>query len=273
MRLAAILLVTAVLPLHVVAQMPPDPETVWREFLDWYRTYPAPTLDPQEAYRAQLQKEGIPEAEALRRSVLVGKLAAERTEALEIWFNYVFTRETPSFRTEPNALLVETAKDLKPGRALDVAMGQGRNAIWLASRGWTVTGFDISGAALAAAQAAAKKNGLKIETVQSGWQTFDFGTEQWDLVVLSYAFVPVWDPAFLARLRASLRKDGVLVFEHFLRAVSGSLVPRFIGAPEVNELPRLFLSGFRILRYEDTLAVSDWFPRKAPLARMVARKM
>ena len=273
MRLAAILLFTAVLPLYIAAQMPPDAETVWKDFLDWYKATAAPALEPQEAYRAKLLKDGVPEAEALRRSALVGRLAVERTEALEIWFNYVFTREKPVFRTEANALLVETAKDLKPGRVLDVAMGQGRNALWLASQGWNVTGFDISGEALAEAQAAAKKSGVKIETIQSGWQTFEFGTEQWDLIVLSYAFVPIWDSAFVARLRASLKKDGVVVFEHFLRTGPDSLVPRFIGAPEVNELPRVFLPGFRILRYEDTLALSDWFPNKAPLARMVARKM
>jgi hypothetical protein len=38
-------------------------------------------------------------------------------------------------------------------------------------------------------------------------------------------------------------------------------------------LPRLFIPGFRILRYEDTAAVSEWFPRTAPLVRMVARKL
>jgi hypothetical protein len=123
-----------------------------------------------------------------------------------------------------------------------------------------------------AARATAEKKGLKIEAFHSGWQTFDFGKEQWDLIVLSYAFVPVWDPAFVARLRASLKKDGLVVCEHFL-SDSSSPSPRFTGMPEPNELPRLFLPDFRILRYEDAVAVSEWFPRKAPLVRMVARKL
>jgi hypothetical protein len=90
--------------------------------------------------------------------------------------------------------------------------------------------------------------------------------------VLSYAFVPVWDPAFYARLRTSLKRGGVLVFEHFLH--EGPDAPaRFAGTPEPNELLRVFAADFRVLRYEDTLAVSDWFPRKAPLVRMVARKL
>ena len=40
---------------------------------------------------------------------------------------------------EPNRFVVEELSDLPPGRALDVAAGEGRNAIWLASRGWRVT--------------------------------------------------------------------------------------------------------------------------------------
>ena len=48
------------------------------------------------------------------------------------------------FNHEPNKLLVDTIKGRKPGTALDVAMGQGRNAIYLASQGWKTTGVDIS---------------------------------------------------------------------------------------------------------------------------------
>ncbi len=273
MRFGVMAVLAVFIPLHVIAQAQADPETVWKEFLQWYRTTPSPDLDPQAAYRAKLLRDGVPEEEASRRSRLVGQLAIERTDALEIWFNYIFSREKPSFRTEPNELLMEIAKDSKPGRALDVAMGQGRNALWLASQGWNVTGFDISGEALAAAKKAAEQRSLKIETVKSGWQTFEFGKERWDLIVLSYAFVPIWDPMFVSRLRDSLTRDGVIVFEHFMRAGPDSPVPRFIGAPEPNELPRVFLPGFRILRYEDVLATSEWFPRKTQLARLVARKL
>ncbi len=273
MRFAVTAILAVFIPLHTLAQTQSTPEVIWKEFLQWYRATPSPDLDPQVAYRTKLLHDGIPEEEASRRSRTVGQLAMERTEALEIWFNYIFSQEKPSFRTEPNGLLMATAKGLKPGRALDVAMGQGRNALWLASQGWDVTGFDISGEALAAAKKAAEQRALKIETVKSGWQAFEFGKERWDRIVLSYAFVPIWDPAFVRRLRDSLKKDGMVVFEHFLREGPGSPVPRFIGAPEPNELPRLFLPSFRILHYEDVLAESEWFPRKAQLARLVARKL
>ena len=264
-----VILLSSLLFACAPAQRPPSDERIWGDFIQWYRNNPQ--WDPQDPYRDKLRKDGVPEAEATRRAALVGKLATEREEALSIFFNFVFTREKPSFRTDPNALLVETVKDLKPGRALDVAMGQGRNAIWLAEQGWDVTGFDISAEGIAAARIAAERKRVKITALQSSWQKFDFGQAQWDLIVLSYAFVPIWDPAFYARLRDSLKREGVVVFEHFLHD-GPDAVARFAGTPEPNELLRVFVADFRILRYEDTLAVSEWFPREAPLVRMVARR-
>lgn len=150
-------------------------------------------------------------------------------------------------------------------------MGQGRNAIWLAEQGWDVTGFDISAEGIAVARAAAEKKRLKMKAIQSTWQTFDFGQAQWDLIVLSYAFVPIWEPGFYARLRASLKRQGVIVFEHYLHDGPDPL-PRFAGTPEPNGLLGVFLPDFRVLRYEEPVAVSEWFPRKTPLVRMVAQR-
>src|SRR3954466_14110312 len=49
---------------------------------------------------------------------------------------------------EPNAFVATEVGDLPPGRALDLACGEGRNAIWLAERGWTVTAVDFSDVAV-----------------------------------------------------------------------------------------------------------------------------
>src|SRR5579875_1878471 len=56
------------------------------------------------------------------------------------------------WRAEPNQFLVEEVAELPPGRALDVACGEGRNAIWLAEHGWNATGVDFSEVALAKAR-------------------------------------------------------------------------------------------------------------------------
>src|SRR5262249_13648465 len=85
----------------------------------------------------------------------------EAAEA-ERW-SEVFRRGT-GFNPKPNAFLVEAVKQSKPGTALDVGMGQGRNALYLAKQGWEVTGVDISAVALAQAQEEARRQGVKLTT-------------------------------------------------------------------------------------------------------------
>ena len=49
---------------------------------------------------------------------------------------------------EPNRFVVDELRDLPPGRALDAGAGEGRNAVWLATRGWQVTAVDFSAVGL-----------------------------------------------------------------------------------------------------------------------------
>lgn len=65
----------------------------------------------------------------------------------------------------PNALLVREAADLRPGSALDLGCGEGADAVWLASRGWRVTGVDISHTALERARLHAAEAGVSDRTV------------------------------------------------------------------------------------------------------------
>jgi SAM-dependent methyltransferase len=147
-------------------------------------------------------------------------------------------------RTEPSAFLVESIAGVKPGRALDVAMGRGRNALYLAKAGWRVTGFDISLDGLIAARATAQHAGVKIDTVLQGWKEFEFGAEKWDLIVMIYAWVPINEPSLRERIIAGMCPSGLLVFEHHLGASS---IP---GSPKANQLPVLFGKELRILRHD-----------------------
>ena len=115
------------------------------------------------------------------------------------------------FNLEPNAWLVKNAKVLKPGRALDVAMGQGRNAVWLASQGWDVTGYDIAGEGLKIAREAAAARGTRVNTVFSSTADFDFGRDQWDLVAIIYA----GGAEELRGAAQGLKRGGVVVLEGF----------------------------------------------------------
>ena len=194
-----------------------------------------------------------------------GGAQAQQRE-IERW-NRVLTADPPSFNTQPNAFLVEMTRGLPPGKALDVGMGQGRNAIFLAQQGWEVTGFDPADKAVAAAQEQAKQAGVKLTALVLRDDQFDFGKEQWDLIVLSYVALRHLVP----RLYDSLKPGGRVVIEAFHRdAAKAVSIGRGV-VFETNELPRLF-DRFRILRYEDTEGRGDFGMQNTHLVRLCAQK-
>ncbi|WP_400193244.1 class I SAM-dependent methyltransferase [Hymenobacter sp. B81] len=90
------------------------------------------------------------------------------------------------FNRRPNALLVATVKGQPPGKALDVGMGQGRNSLFLARQGWQVTGIDVADEAVAAAREQARREKLPLDARVAAMETFDFGTNRYNLVVYVY---------------------------------------------------------------------------------------
>ena len=87
---------------------------------------------------------------------------------------------------DPTPLVVETASRLKAGRALDLACGTGRNAIWLASKGWAVTAVDGSPSAIEAL--AEKAHGLRVDTHVADLERgeFQIAPSGWDLIAICY---------------------------------------------------------------------------------------
>jgi SAM-dependent methyltransferase len=85
-----------------------------------------------------------------------------------------------------NQFVVDELTDLRPGRALDLAAGEGRNALWLAQRGWRVTAVDFSRVGLDKGRALAEEHGLDVEWVCADVLTFDAGRDTFDLVLLAY---------------------------------------------------------------------------------------
>jgi SAM-dependent methyltransferase len=113
---------------------------------------------------------------------------------------------------EPAALLVENLPLLpKAGNALDIAMGAGRNALYLASLGFRVTGIDLSAVAVEKCRQKAERLGLPIETLVADLERSPFPTEEYDLIVNFYYLQRGLAPQIVA----ALRPDGVLVFESF----------------------------------------------------------
>ena len=164
---------------------------------------------------------------------------------------------------------MECITNRKPGNALDVGMGNGRNTLALAQKGWQVTGFDIAATGVQQAKARAAKLGLKVTAIVQNEQQFDFGRNQWDLVVLTYQ--PFRD--ILDRVKASLKEGGVVVIENFQRDTKRYRLIGDGGVLGANEALQLF-SDFRILKYQDVAAKPDWgleFPLNR-LVRLLAQK-
>jgi SAM-dependent methyltransferase len=95
-------------------------------------------------------------------------------------------RQGDVWGSEPNRLLAALVSELPVGTALDLGCGQGRNALWLAGRGHTVTGLDLSPVAVEQARSAAAERGLDVRFEDVDLAGWDAGGEVWDLVVLSY---------------------------------------------------------------------------------------
>lgn len=96
--------------------------------------------------------------------------------------------QTSDLRLSPTPLVVETAQQLTPGRALDLACGTGRNALWLARQGWATSAIDGSAVAVTKLRSLADELGLKIDTSVADLTRADFQLEeaQWDLILMCY---------------------------------------------------------------------------------------
>jgi 2-polyprenyl-3-methyl-5-hydroxy-6-metoxy-1,4-benzoquinol methylase len=246
-----------------------DDVRVYEAFRAWITAQPRQVQDADdsvvfERYAAELRKQGKSEQEAASTIVRL-KAIGDRAE-IERW-NRILTAPNPGFNTSPNAFLVEVTRGLKPGRSLDVGMGQGRNTIYLAQQGWESTGFDPADRAVSAAQAQASKAGVKIATSVVRAEDFDWGESRWDLIVLCY----VGAREYQAQVVRALRPGGMVVVEGFHRdatkthSIGGAVVF------DTNELLQLF-PGLRVVRYEDTDAVGDFGKVETRVVRLAAVK-
>lgn len=100
-------------------------------------------------------------------------------------------KETPSlWGTNANVFVAEVFEGREPGRALDLACGEGRNALWLAGRGWAVTAVDFSAAALAKARAQTDARSLAVEWVEADLTAYRPEPAAFDAVVIAYLHLP-----------------------------------------------------------------------------------
>jgi SAM-dependent methyltransferase len=170
---------------------------------------------------------------------------------------------------DPAPLLVRYVRALDGGRALDVATGTGRNAVFLAGEGYRVDALDQSRAGLEIARENARDRGVtdRVNWVQADVPTYCFPTDTYDLVTVSFYRAVDRFPD----LKAALAPGGVLFVEHHLRTTdemeSGPSGDRYrFGA---NELLGA-CADLTVLHYEEGIERrADG--RRGTVARIVAR--
>ncbi len=244
-----------------IANLPAE-QRAYERFRFWITSLPPDQqrgADVDARYRAYLKARGFSDADVATQLKLVEEQGA-RAE-VERW-NRILTADKPAFNTKPNTFLMEIVKSRKPGTALDVGMGQGRNSVWLAQQGWQVTGFDPAEKAIALAQENAKKVGVTLKTEIKGMENFDFGERRWDLILLSYVGGREMTEVF----HRALKPGGILVVEAFHRDAtkSGPIGPAVVF--DTGELPTLF-KQLRVVRYEEPVADADFGQNKVRLVR------
>lgn len=121
-----------------------------------------------------------------------------------------------AYGTEPNDFLVEVASSIPPGRVLCLAEGQGRNAVYLAGLGYSVTAVDQSPVGAERAQQLAAKRGVQIETVTADLAEFFIRPGAWEGIVSIFGHLPPSVRASVHRQAvAGLRPGGVFVLEAY----------------------------------------------------------
>ena len=157
---------------------------------------------------------------------------------------------------------------LHKGRALDIATGEGRNAVFLALRGFCVDAIDISDVGLQKTRELARAMGAKLHTILADLDAYQIERERYDLIVNFYYL----NRRLIPKIKKGLKKGGKVVFETYILehrelGTSGPKNSKYFLKP--NELLNLF-KGFRILFYREGI-YREGGKRKA-IASLIAQK-
>jgi tellurite methyltransferase len=185
------------------------------------------------------------------------------------WDKKYGKKQSPLPDQKPSSILKKHIGLLPRGRALDLAAGEGRNAVFLAEHGFGAEAVDISRIALSRARNLAKARGVKIKTVAADLDSYPIGRKQYDLI-LDFYFL---DRRLIPRIKGGLKKGGVIVFETYTQEqesldLGGPSNPDYFLKP--NELLHLFLN-FRVLFYREGIFREEGRPKA--VASLIAKKV
>lgn len=131
-------------------------------------------------------------------------------------WNDRYSKEEFAYGEQPNNYLKEQLEKLSPGKILFPAEGEGRNAVYAARLGWTVSAFDISVEGKNKAEQLAEKHRVKIDYRVGELQTLNYSEGQFDAMALIYAHFPASIKSLYNKtLETYVRKGGIIIFEAF----------------------------------------------------------
>ncbi|MBS1251748.1 MAG: Tellurite methyltransferase [Anaerolineales bacterium] len=122
------------------------------------------------------------------------------------------------WQDEPDELLEEFSDEIAVGRALDLGMGEGRNALWLAARGFEVVGVDVSPASVESVQRLARERGLALETHVADIRNFEIEPASYSVILASavlHFLMPAEIREIAQQIKAGLQSDGVVIAHAF----------------------------------------------------------
>lgn len=191
--------------------------------------------------------------------------AALAGESDKVFWEKKYETEAYIFGKEPVEFLKEHVGLLPKGRALDVAMGEGRNAVFLAKNGLTVDGCDVSEAAVKKAQTLAGENNVKINAFPADLETYRLPKDTYDVVACFYYL----QRDLIPQMKEALKPGGMVIYETYTlenleRGLEGPRNKEYLLKP--NELLDFF-RDFKIVYYRE-LVVND----KKAVASLIAKK-
>lgn len=178
------------------------------------------------------------------------KVTGDDAESDRSQWDQVYDQENYVFGKEPSEILMKHVDILPLGRALDIAMGEGRNAVFLAKKGFVVDGVDISEVAIRKANRLAKESNVRIATVNADLNTYEIKPATYE-VILNIQYL---QRSLIPEIKKGLKRGGVIVFEN--QTIDQLKLPGSAGLRRdyllnQGELKELF-KGFKILYYAET---------------------
>ncbi len=157
------------------------------------------------------------------------------------------------FGKEPALCLKNHVADLKKGRAIDIAMGEGRNAVFLAQNGFQVEGVDAAASAVEKAKKLAEEKGVALEAKAQNLDFFLMPLMKYETILMTY-YRP--NPRFFNEVRRGLVAGGTFLLEAYLvDHIRHQTVPNpnldFEDCYKPNEVLRHLTKDFTVVYYDE----------------------